>query len=74
MAQPSCPKCQNHVFEVLEYSPKKSNFKIMLIQCNLCGTVVGAMDYFAVGTLVKGIEEQIKELALKVDTINRKVK
>lgn len=59
MAYSKCPKCENGFFEVSENSPSKSNFKLMFVQCSKCGTVVGAMDYWNIGTLLKDLEKKV---------------
>lgn len=52
MAMSSCPKCGNGHFEMKEHSPKGSQFKIMLIQCASCGTVVGVTDFYNIPSLL----------------------
>ncbi|MGN6196936.1 MAG: hypothetical protein ACTHOB_18490 [Ginsengibacter sp.] len=59
MAYSKCPKCENGFFEVSENSPSKSNFKLMFVQCSKCGTVVGTMDYWNIGTLLKDLEKKV---------------
>jgi hypothetical protein len=59
MAYSKCPKCDNGYFEVTENSPSKSNFKLLFVQCSSCGSVVGTMDYWNIGTLVKELEKKV---------------
>lgn len=53
MAISKCIKCENTIFEMVEYSPLGSNFKYNFIQCNRCGGVIGAVEYFNVGADVQ---------------------
>ena len=59
MAYSKCPKCDNGYFEVTENSPSKSNFKLLFVQCSSCGSVVGTMDYWNIGTLLKELEQKV---------------
>jgi len=54
-----CSNCDNTVFEMVEKEPIGSNFKIMFIQCNRCGTVVGVQDYYNLGTILNAIKEHL---------------
>ena len=62
MAYSKCPKCDNTFFELVENSPAKSNFKLMFVQCSKCGAVVGVMDYYNIGSVIKKVEEKIDRL------------
>lgn len=59
MANSKCPKCDNAHFEVAENSPSKSKYKLMFIQCSKCGSVVGTMDYWNIGILLKELEGKV---------------
>jgi uncharacterized Zn finger protein len=63
MAMSSCPKCGNHAFQLQENTPTGSAYKLMFVQCSSCGSVVGVMDYFNIGTLIKQQNEAIKKIA-----------
>lgn len=69
MAYSKCPKCENGYFEVTENFPSKSNFKLLFVQCSVCGSVVGTMDYWNIGTLVKELEKKVG-LGTSTSTIN----
>ena len=56
MAQSTCSKCGHHVFELRETEPMGSKYKFYFVQCALCGTVVGVVEYYHVGTRLKRIE------------------
>lgn len=54
-----CPKCENSNFEVVNELPVNSNYELIFVRCASCHTVVGAVDYYNIGSL-------IKKLALKL--------
>lgn len=62
MAYSKCPKCDHTHFEVKENSPTHSNFKLLFVQCSSCGTVVGTMDYYNIGTRLTELEKKIDEI------------
>ena len=57
MAISKCAKCDNTVFEMVEKEPIGANFKIMFIQCNRCGAVVGVQDYYNLGGMLNTIKK-----------------
>jgi hypothetical protein len=62
MATSTCIKCGGTQFEVKENSPKKSNFKLLFVQCSSRGGVVGVMDFYNIGAelqTIKGALERI---------------
>ena len=59
MAYSTCPKCTNSRFEIVENEPTGSNFKLMFVQCNSCGAVVGVTDYYNVGALLQEIKKHL---------------
>ena len=67
MAWSKCPSCNKSNFEMVEATPKNSAFKVMFVQCALCGAVVGAMDYINPSSLIellgREVEKQGKILA-----------
>ncbi len=71
MATSKCPKCGNTSFEMKEHTPDKSNYKLEFVQCSSCGTVVGVMDYFNIGTRINEVDEKIDKLINLVNSINR---
>lgn len=67
MALPSCPKCEWHYFEIKTIEPAGSNFKENAVQCRKCGTVVGVVEYYNSGTLLKGQEKEIAKLQRQME-------
>jgi uncharacterized Zn finger protein len=59
MAISACPKCGNHTFEMKLAEPHNSNYKINLVQCMSCGTVVGVTDYYNLGAELKSIKKHL---------------
>jgi uncharacterized Zn finger protein len=57
-----CPKCENTTFEVVNEMPVNSNYELIFVRCESCHTVVGTIDFYNVGALVKKLA-----LKLKVD-------
>lgn len=59
MAVPSCTKCGNHYFEVVESDLYGANYRVFLVQCSRCGGVVGFSDHH----LIERMSRQIQQLA-----------
>ena len=70
MAFSKCSKCDSTYFEVVENSPSNSNFKLFFVQCSRCGSVIGAMDYFNIGTRIKEVENKIDALSSGSSNLN----
>ncbi len=60
MARSTCIKCEGHLFELAEHDPGGfAQHKYNLVQCSGCGTVVGAVDYYNLGTLIHQLAEKL---------------
>lgn len=59
MAASKCPQCEKDTFELKAVVPKGSRFKISLVQCAHCGTVVGVTDYYNTASLLEKIAERL---------------
>jgi len=70
MAYSRCPQCENTAFEVVENSPSKSRFKLLFVQCGKCGSVIGTMDFFNVGSMIETVESKIEKLERSLSTID----
>lgn len=69
-------KCDNIFFEILENSPSKSAYKLYFVQCGRCGTVIGAIDYYNIGSIVGKIEtkvDKIEKSLAEVSSINNNI-
>lgn len=54
-----CPHCQKSGFETAVEEPKGSNFKIILVRCQWCKTVVGVTEYYNCGTLIYKLAKKL---------------
>lgn len=59
-SQSKCPKCESSEFEAINDKPVNSNYEVIFIRCNNCKTVVGVLDYYNVGTLIKKLAQKLK--------------
>jgi len=59
MASSTCVKCGDGHFELVEYTPKKSAFKLSFIQCSSCGGVVGVLDYYNIGEIIHKLADKL---------------
>ena len=59
MATPKCPKCEWTKFQMSESSPVGSKFKVLLIHCASCGTVVGTEPYYNTAALLEKLANKI---------------
>lgn len=59
MAMSKCIKCDSHRFEIKEYEPVGSAYKLMFVQCSSCGGVVGVTDYYNIGTLLHQLAKKL---------------
>lgn len=55
-----CPKCENTQFEAVNETPVNSNYELIFVRCTKCQTVVGTIDYYNVGTLIKKLAQKLK--------------
>ena len=60
MDQSKCPKCEGLEFEVVNQTPINSNYELIFVRCNQCKTVVGVIDFYNVGTLIKKLAQKLK--------------
>jgi uncharacterized Zn finger protein len=55
-----CPKCEHSNFEVVNELPVNSNYELIFVRCVNCHTVVGTIDYYNVGALIKKLAIKLK--------------
>jgi hypothetical protein len=67
MAQ--CPKCEWTSFECETDEVRNYNFKVNLIKCGSCGTVVGIMPYYDPGAVGHETQEMVKKLQSQVNQL-----
>lgn len=68
-----CPKCviNSYSFEVVENSPRGSNFKLWFVQCVICKSPIGAMEYFNSSVKMDALE---RKLSSKLDEIDNMIR
>ena len=67
MATSKCVKCDNTSFEMVENAPSGSRFKVMFIQCNRCGCVIGVTDYNNTSSELADITKKLNEFSTKMN-------
>lgn len=63
MPEPTCVKCGNNTFELVESSPLGSNFKFLFLQCSSCGGVAGVLDYLNIGSMLTEQNNLLRKIA-----------
>lgn len=58
MARSKCSKCEHTSFEVKSVEPTGYGFKVNFVQCSSCGAVVGVLDHFNIGQLLKNFAKK----------------
>ena len=64
MAVSKCIKCDGTAFEVQLKEPHGALFKLLFVQCQSCGAVVGVTESRGIGRLVEALA---KKLGHKLD-------
>ncbi len=69
MVTSKCPTCSNTSFEVVQHTPKNSNFTLsmpknsnstfLFVQCDECGSVVGVLENNDVAGLLDKLLKKI---------------
>lgn len=54
-----CPKCENTEFEVVNETPVNSNYELIFVRCTNCLSVIGVIDFYNVGSLVKKLAQKL---------------
>lgn len=60
MNDSKCPNCEATEFEVVNQTPINSNYELIFVRCHQCKTVVGVIDFYNVGTLIKKLAHKLK--------------
>ena len=66
---PKCSKCGSGKFQIIEYSPDKNVYKVCLVICESCNTVVGTLDYLTNSTIISKLDSLQKQVE---NLLNRK--
>lgn len=59
MATSSCPKCGQHLFQMIEQEPGSAAYKYLYHQCSSCGTVVGVTEFYNLGAIIKETPDSV---------------
>ena len=59
-ANSKCPRCSNDKFEAVHETPNNWNYELIFVRCTSCKIVVGVIDHYNVGTLVKELAAKLK--------------
>ena len=59
MALSTCVKCGGTLFETSEVEPLGSKFKLIFVQCAICGGVVGVLEYYNVGEMIQTLAKRL---------------
>lgn len=81
----TCPKCDKHTFQMEETTVAQCDYTLVMVKCSNCGTVVGVMDRYNIGTQneeIKGVLQTIAKdvkqnqyiLGQIADALNRMIK
>jgi hypothetical protein len=62
---PTCIKCGSNVFEIEPYTPSGAAIKLNFVQCAECGGVIGVLDQYNIGAMLKLHGSAMKKLAAK---------
>ncbi len=66
MAMSKCAKCEWHLFEIKEFEPTGSRYKIYFVQCTRCGVPVGTMEYQNTAAVIGKSEGLLKEMEARL--------
>lgn len=64
-----CAKCNSFSFEIVEQSPRNSKYKFFFVQCSVCGSPIGVLEYFNSGAKIEIVENKIQSLERKIDNL-----
>lgn len=60
---PVCANCEGKTFEMKEFTPKDSKFKLHSVQCQKCGVSIGVTEFLNIGA---SLEKLAKKLGVKL--------
>lgn len=68
-----CGHCGNSGTKITSIEPNQSAYKLSAICCAHCNAILGVMDYYNTGTLLKGAEKEIGVMNAKIDRLQYQV-
>jgi len=69
MATSKCLSCNNHYFELQTIEPSGGKYKLNAVQCSSCGAVVGVIEYYDSGVLLKKQEPILEEQSASLNNL-----
>ena len=74
MARSKCGSCGSNSFELVEKPDiKNSQFKLMFVQCQSCGVVIGVTEYFNNGNMLEILDKKVRELEIVIHNIDNNI-
>jgi len=74
MAMSKCGSCGSFSFEMIEQpSISGSSYKLMFVQCAICGVPVSVMEYFNAGAKIQELENKVKDLECTINNIDHNI-
>lgn len=64
-----CGKCGNTSFKIQENEPSGSQFIVYFVQCSVCGTPVGVLEYANSAALIEKLEKKVDRLSNEIQQI-----
>jgi len=55
-----CPSCSNNEFEQVYETPVNAEYELIFVRCTSCKAVVGVIDYYNIGTLIKKLATKLE--------------
>lgn len=67
----SCPRCGKSGTTLQQITPTGSNYRLQAVCCSNfgCGAVLGVLDYYNIGAIVKELENKVSGLNGRVGAI-----
>lgn len=68
-----CGHCGHMGTKLHEIEPSGSAYKLQAVCCQSCNSILGVVDFFNVGTLLKNAEKEQKKLAAQAQSIDSRL-
>ncbi|MDP2720834.1 MAG: hypothetical protein Q8O75_02740, partial [bacterium] len=68
-----CAKCNSTSFKIQEKEPTGSRFKLLFVQCSMCGVPIGVVEYHNTGSLIQNLEKKINQLESSISDVQHNI-
>lgn len=70
-----CPneKCKSNFFEIVEQSPTNASYKVLFVQCSLCGTPIGVMELMVNWKGIEKLDKKIDDMSDIISDVEARV-